>query len=187
MIDRGDRLLEGASRKQSKKLMAFRCAVRDIVDALATNVGPRARTPLAAIIEYRIFQRRTRKGADYLQFDCWAEFDAPTRLMYVRFALLILGDPGGTTNNPNIALLRGNWYFLRHRRIKLANRQPTTPHELPTLMFLIALELPQEALEELNARAAAWPSDLRRRLAYATAATRDRHFYFPGLPPILIS
>jgi hypothetical protein len=149
--------------------LSLRWAVRDIIDALATNIREPKAGALASLFEHPLFQRRSRQGSNSLQTDWWSDIDAATRLMYVRLALLILAEPGDPVRNPKAPALGPSWLLQRYRHTKPPGWQSVFTHAAKDLLFLLAMELPRNAVQELSDRSLAWPEDLRRRWTYAVA------------------
>jgi hypothetical protein len=170
MVARVFQVLDGtASIGRLEDRLSLRWAVRDIIDALATNMRAVGTGSLAAVLEQPLFQRKSLQGSNYLQMDWWSDIDAATRLLYVRFALAILADPGDPVRNPKTSPLGPHWLTLRYRHSKIQGWQSVFTHAVPDLLFLLVMELPRHAVQELNERSMAWPPDLRRRWIYAVA------------------
>ncbi|MFZ0266743.1 hypothetical protein [Caulobacter sp.] len=170
MVARVFQVLDGTtSIRRLEGRLGLRWAVRDIIDALATNMRAVGTGPLAALLEQPIFRRKSLQGSNYLQMDWWTDIDAATRLLYVRLALAILADPGDPVGNPKTSPLGPNWLTLRYRHAKIQGWQSVFTHAVPDLLFLLVMELPRHAVQELNERSMAWPADLRRRWTYTVA------------------
>ncbi len=170
MVARVFQVLDGtASIRRLEARLGLRWAVRDIIDALATNMRAIGTGPLSALLEQPLFRRKSLQGSNYLQMDWWSDIDAATRLLYVRLALAILADPGDPVGNPKTSPLGPNWLTLRYRHAKIQGWQGVFTHAVPDLLFLLVMELPRHAVQELNERSMAWPADLRRRWTYAVA------------------
>ena len=170
MVARVFQVLDGTtSIRRLEDRLGLRWAVRDIIDALATNMRAVGTGSLAALLEQPLFQRKSLQGSNYLQMDWWSDIDAATRLLYVRLALAILADPGDPVRNPKTSPLGPHWLTLRYRHAKIQGWQSVFTHAAPDLLFLLVMELPRHAVQELNERSMAWPADLRRRWIYAVA------------------
>ena len=170
MVARVFQVLDGTtSIRRLEDRLGLRWAVRDIIDALATNMRAVGTGSLAAVLEQPLFQRKSLQGSNYLQMDWWSDIDAATRLLYVRLALAILADPGDPVRNPKTSPLGPHWLTLRYRHSKTQGWQSVFTHAVPDLLFLLVMELPRHAVQELNERSMAWPADLRRRWIYAVA------------------
>ena len=117
-----------------------------------------------------IFRRRSLSGSNHLFDECWADVDAATRLLHVRLTLLVLAEPGDPVVSDKAAALGSNWPLLRYRHAKIKGWQSLFEHAVRDLTFLLAMDLPRNAVLQLYERSLAWPKDLRRRWTYAAAA-----------------
>lgn len=150
--------------------LALRAAVRDIIDALATQVRLPASGPLIRFFEEMLLPGRksTRTGIARLPRGLWVDFDATDRLLFVRIALMIIGapaDPAGAEVSP---MGRG-WLMAEYRHSRFPGWQDVFDEAIEDLMFPLAMLLPREAVVQLGERSRRWPSDLRRRWTYAAA------------------
>lgn len=139
MLSRVEKALR--QRGSASELLRLRFAVRDVVDALATQARPPRTPALMHAFEGSFVQRRSLVAALQLPENWWADIDAVTRLLYVRTALLILSEP----------------------------KYPAADHAIRDLLFLLTTELPRRVVAELSERSMLWPNDLRRRWTYAAA------------------
>ncbi|KRA60138.1 hypothetical protein ASD79_07820 [Caulobacter sp. Root655] len=170
MIARVFRALDDSGRAEAlEKRLRLRWAVRDVIDAMTTRMRDPAAGALVALLEHPIFQRRSFVGNNHMTEDCWTDIDAATRLLYVRLALLVLAEPGDPALNDRTSPLGPNWLLLRYRHTKIKGWQSLFAHAAPDPLFLLTMELPRNAILQLNDRSLAWPSDLRRRWTYAAA------------------
>jgi hypothetical protein len=170
MIARVFRVLdESGSADVLERRLRLRWAVRDVIDALATRMRTPNSGALISLLEHPIFQRRSFIGSNHMVEDCWADIDAATRLLYVRLALLVLANPNDTVLDERPSPLGPNWLMLRYRHTKIKGWQSLFVHAAPDPMFLLTMELPRNAILQLNERSLAWPPDLRRRWTYAAA------------------
>lgn len=155
----------------------LRWAVRDIVDALAANLRPPNRGPLASLLEQLLFQRKSLQGSNQLQLDWWSDVDAATRLLYVRLALLILAEPPDPAQG-EVSMLGAAWLQARYRHSKVIGWQSVFKHAICDPLFLATMDLPKATVVELSERSLAWPADLRRRWTYAAALGAMGGFVF---------
>lgn len=153
-----------------ERRLRLRWAVRDVIDALRTNVRTPNSGVLSSLLESPPFQRRSPAGSNHMPQDCWADLEAATRLLYVRLALLVLAEPGDPVLSDKISPLGRNWLLFRYRHTKIKGWQALFEHVAQDLMFLLPMELPRNAILQLDERFLAWPRDLRRRWTYAPAA-----------------
>jgi len=95
MLARVFRVLDDSGGAEAlERRLRLRWAVRDVIDALRTNMRAPNSGVLSSLLESPLFQRRSPTGSNHMPQDCWADIDAATRLLYVRLALLVLAEPG---------------------------------------------------------------------------------------------
>jgi hypothetical protein len=59
-----------------ERRLRLRWAVRDIIDAMRTNMRAANSGVLSSLLESPIFQRRSPTGSNHMPQDCWADIDA---------------------------------------------------------------------------------------------------------------
>lgn len=161
-------LAKETGEKRLEHRLRLRWAVRDVIDALATNRRDHRGGAMASLFEGPLFDRKSIPGASQLLLDWWSDMNAATRLLYVRLALLILAepsDPADETSSP----LSPYWLLTRYRHSKVSGWKSVFTHAMRDPLFLLAIELPRAVVLELGERSRAWPADLRRRWTYAAA------------------
>lgn len=171
MLARVFRVLDDSGGAEAlERRLRLRWAVRDVIDALRTNMRAPNSGVLSSLLESPLFQRRSPTGSNHMPQDCWADLDAATRLLYVRLALLVLAEPGDPVLSEKISPLGRNWLLFSYRHTKIKGWQALFEHAVQDLMFLLPMELPRNAILQLDERSLAWPRDLRRRWTYAATA-----------------
>jgi hypothetical protein len=83
---------------------------------------------------------------------------------------VVLAEPGDPVLSKKISPLGRNWLLFSYRHTKIKGWQALFEHAAQDLMFLLPMELPRNAILQLDERSLAWPRDLRRRWTYAAAA-----------------
>lgn len=149
-------------------MLKLRLAVRDVVDALATQTrdGP----ALIQCFEAPLFERRSLPGSFRLPSNWCAEVEAATRLLYARIALRILSAPlDPSRGGREEAILGDDWLLARFRHSRIARWTQAFDHAARDLLFILTMELRRDTVGELSERSMAWPEDLRRRWTYAAA------------------
>jgi hypothetical protein len=159
----------GARRLEHR--LRLRWAVRDVVDALATNRREPRGGSLASLFERPLFDRKSLQGSNQLQLDWLADVDAATRLLYVRLALMVLAEPPDPAEEALEPLGR-SWLLNQYQHSRIRGWQSVFTHAIRDLFFLLVTELPRTVVLELSERTRAWPADLRRRWTYGLQSVR---------------
>lgn len=151
------------------EVLGLRCAVGDVVDALASRQDGRSTGALMTVFEEHFFGRKSLPAAFRLPNDWWCTIDAVKRLLYVRMALLILSEPP----DPDLGArspFGEDWLASRYAHARSSGWRATFAHAVVDPLIALTVELPWDAVAALGDRSVDWPSDLRRRWTYAAAA-----------------
>ncbi|WP_165187218.1 TniQ family protein [Caulobacter soli] len=167
MISYVGNALSSRDESHTHDLPFLRCAVCDIVDALATNMRTPNMGALISLVEKPMVKRRSLPGSNTMPDSWWSDVEARERLLYTRIALLFLAEPQSPTFHWMPSPFGRSWFVKRlcgTENIEWLRGAALDP------LILMVMELPSHAISRLNISSLRWPRKLRQRWTYAVAA-----------------